>query len=128
MEVRGCRLFHQRKKHLCQQKVAQVIGSELHVESIFRLPPGASHDAGIVDKDVNLLLLVQQLLCTLSDRLEGGQVKLLHLHSSTCFLRDFIGSCPALFHTPAEYDDPGSTLAQIQGSLLANASIGTWKK
>jgi len=56
--------FNQGHQELCQEEMAQMIGAKLHIKSILRFPIGANHHSGIIDQDVNLLLFLQQVICT----------------------------------------------------------------
>ncbi len=105
----------------------QVVGPQLHVKPVLGLPVGTGHDAGVVHQDVDLLLVVEQLLGTLFDGLEGGQVELFHVNGVAGCGLDLLGGLRPLVHIAAEDDDSGAARAQVLGSFLADTSVGPWR-
>ena len=79
MMSRRCGFLDQRHHQFSEQKVAKMIGTHLHFQPIFSLPLRSLHDSSIVDQVVNFVLTFQEILGTLSDRFEGGQIQLLNL-------------------------------------------------
>ena len=120
------RIQKQRHQHLCQQEVSQVVGAQLHLKAIGCLPIWAGHDAGIVDEDVNLVLIVQEMLCTLPHRVQGRKVKLHHINLPACLLSQDLCLTLAPGHVPAQHDDASASQAQCSGSLQANALVASW--
>ena len=60
-----CRLLDERHEELCEEEVSEVVGAQLHVEPVLRLPVGARHHARVVD----LALWVVQRCREISQRL-----------------------------------------------------------
>ena len=54
--------------------MAQVIGAELHLETLRRAHQGAGHDAGIIDQQVDLRVACDGRLRTAAHAVEIGQV------------------------------------------------------
>ena len=100
-----------------------MIGTELHIKAILRFPVGTVHDASIVDQDVNPLLLIQEVLGTLSHRGQRGKVKLFMRYHSASFSRYLIGCFLGLFLIPAQNDHFRPSLAHVQSSHLAYAGV-----
>ena len=84
MMSRRCGFLDQRHHQFSEQKVAKMIGTHLHFQPIFSLPLRSLHDSSIVDQVVNFVLTFQEILSTLSDRFEGGQIQLLNLVIKYC--------------------------------------------
>ncbi len=107
--------------------MSQVVGAKLHLKAILSLLETVwTEYSSIVDQDVNLVQLVQEDSSTLPNRLERRQVKLFHLNIVVTRLRlDVRESSLGSFEAPTENDDLGSSLCQVNGSLLAYAGVGT---
>ena len=104
--------------------MAEVIGAELHVEPVLGLPVGTIHDAGIVDQDINLLLLVQEILGAFSHRSQGGEIELFIRDYAPSLARDLIRRFLGLVLISAQNDHFRSSLAHVQGGHLADAGVG----
>ena len=63
-------------------EVAEMVGPELQLEPISGLQPGRSHDAGVVDEDVDPVVGVDHLGGKALDRVERTQVELADLERS----------------------------------------------
>jgi hypothetical protein len=53
-----------------------VIGSELHLEAIFRVPEGRAHDAGIGDHSIERTSVSQQSVGARAHTFEGGEIEI----------------------------------------------------
>ena len=128
MERAGLALPQERHDELREEEVAEVVGAELHVEALLRLPLGAEHDPGVVDEDVELVLVDEQLARALAHRLEGGEVEGEGVHVAAGFLVDEGGRGLGLLGVAAEEDYAGAAPADLQGRLVADAGVGTCNK
>ena len=61
-------------------EVAEVVGAELHLEPVGRLPAGDGHDAGVVDQDVEPVVSGGETGRERPHRGQIGQVERGHLH------------------------------------------------
>src|SRR6266576_4473759 len=60
---RGEQFWH---NEIREEKVADVIGAELHFQSVGGSAVGGRHDAGTIDEDVDVFCVRQDFLCRLS--------------------------------------------------------------
>jgi hypothetical protein len=65
----GCRLLQQRHQQVGEQKVAKVVGANLHLKALLGPLLGTGHHARIVQQDVNFVEAVVELFSTATDTL-----------------------------------------------------------
>ena len=68
---RGLDLVQQEAR---KEEVAKVVRPDLHLEPVLSLGEWAHHDSGVVDEDVDALLLLVDILGALTDGLQARQV------------------------------------------------------
>jgi len=66
--------LHQIDEETREGEVAKVVGPELELEAIFRLPSWRSHYAGVVDKQIDPSVFILEPLSKGSDRIEAPEV------------------------------------------------------
>ena len=105
--------------------MAQVVGAELHLEAVGRQAAlGESHDAGVVDEDVELAAIAGVALRELAHRRQVGQVEQRKFDRRLRRLGphplESIGA-PALVAT--RENDVGAMTGELERRLIAEATV-----
>lgn len=84
-------------------------------------------NCGIVDKDVESLLLLHDVLGKLPHRVQWGEVQQAQMDIKiSCFLPDLFDRCRPTRLTAAGQDNARPTSGKVQGNELPNAWESRW--
>ena len=108
-----------------QGEVAEMVGAELHLETVGGLAAGDGHDAGVVEQDVEAVVAGTEAIGEGRHRRQVGQVERFEGHvGGDDGTADAVEGVGALRLVPAGQDHLGAGPGQGQGRLEADAAVG----
>ena len=104
--------------------MTEMVDTHLELELVARLLPLGVHHAGVVDQQIDVVVLRSQFGCRRSDRLEGSQVDLLDRDLSVGVIgQDRRASGFALLEVPDCQHDRGASARQLPSGLEAQPRV-----